>query len=137
MVKLNVDLSKLSKPMEKLIDSVERGMGRFYEPWHIKRAAKAVVKAERVLTGAKEETRDLYFRAVNRSAYQEVRRQRNFDTVVQKAIDELPEEVNEEPVEEDWMDISLNRLRTSATKKCKTYGLNCSPEKLPNLELIP
>lgn len=35
------DLVGLSKPLTKLLEIIESGVGKWYAPWHIKRIAKA------------------------------------------------------------------------------------------------
>lgn len=103
LVNLNIDLGKFSKPAEKLIDLVRRGLGLAYEPRHIKRTASAYAEAERILQSTNEQTKELYIRSLNRLFSQESRRQKNIEAITQSAVQELPEEVDEKPVDEDWM----------------------------------
>jgi hypothetical protein len=75
-------------------------LGRFYEPSPVRHKAKAGARLllERTLD-AKELTR----RAKERAEHREVRRQRNIERIIELAKAELPETVNDRPVDEDWV----------------------------------
>ena len=118
------DLAGLSQPLTKLIDCVSCGIGKFYEPVHIKRMAKAKADEIRLISEATNEninlpmqyshgeltidTQDaekLLQRTRSRLLFQEMQKQQNIESVVENAYEELKDEVevSEEAVDKDWM----------------------------------
>jgi hypothetical protein len=87
----------------KLVESVSRGMGKLYEPTGIVRKAKAEAEASLILAQADIDKHELAMRAAQRWVNSEMRRQANIEAIANKAVKELPETVNSEPVSEDWM----------------------------------
>lgn len=97
------DLTGLSKPITKLIESVAAGVGVLYEPRRIRERAKAEADAVVFSARAEVEASELLERTGRRVADREVRRQTNLESILARAVDALPEEVADDPVEEDWV----------------------------------
>lgn len=93
----------LSEPIVKLIDSVSNAIGTLYEPTGIRRRAKAEADAAIILAKNHVEIQDIEFRAAKRLRDKEVRRQKNIESITEKAIKALPPSVSSEPVDEDWV----------------------------------
>lgn len=107
LVTINID----GKPLEKLIEVVSNGIGTLYRPRKIRKEAEAQAYAIKVLENAKavagSETMLIEAETVERIGQrlvaQEIRRQNNIDTVVEKAAEELKgKQVSDDPVDEDW-----------------------------------
>jgi len=98
-----IDLSALSEPACKLIETVSQCIGTLYEPTRIRRKAKAEADAALILAEADAERQALLKRAAHRLAIQEVRRQKNIESIIDKAVKSLPETVSNEPVDPDWV----------------------------------
>ena len=98
-----IDLNALSEPACKLIDAVSHCIGVLYEPRRIRRKAKADADAALILAEADAERQALLKKASHRLAIQEIRRQKNIESIVNKAIKSLPETVSSEPVDPDWI----------------------------------
>ena len=98
-----IDLRALSEPACKLIDAVCNCIGTLYEPTRIRRKAKAEADAALILAGADAERQALLKRAAHRLAIQEVRRQKNLESIISQAIESLPGTVSKEPVDSDWV----------------------------------
>lgn len=96
-------LSEFTKPVEKLIDNVSIGIGKVYEPIHIKRIANANAEANKIASLSDIEVKELAIRADERFEYQRLRRQVNIESIITKSAACLPEQVKDEPVDEDWM----------------------------------
>ena len=99
------------KSIEKLIEVASKGMGVLYKPRAIRKEADAEAYKEEVLAKANaksfiiegEAKIELYKRARQRLANQEINRQVNIEDIVEKSIPFLEEtEVSETPVEDDW-----------------------------------
>lgn len=100
---IKVDFRSLGKPAEKLIDAIARGIGIVYLPWRIKTLASASVEVSKMLDLTKQETKGLYERALLMSQGQLIRQQKNVEAIVQNAVNALPESVDKNPVDEDWI----------------------------------
>ncbi len=118
------DVLGLSDPITKLIETISGGIGKLYEPTHIRRMAKARAKEIQLLSETissidslpiKYDTStviidgmdysELAKRAQGRLAFQELKKQNNIDRVVGYAAEELSSEerVTSQPVDTDWV----------------------------------
>ena len=111
-VKLSLlDSSKLPDIGVKLIDAVQKAVGKIYEPTHIKRIAKAqaaaeIISAEIISAENAGQVQEINLRTATRLAHLEHRRQENIEAICAKAVDQilrLPEPDLETPVDEDWL----------------------------------
>ena len=100
---IDLNLEALSKPACKLIEVVRAATGVVYEPTQIKRRAKAEAEAKTILATADAEAAEIAYRAAARLGHIEVRRQENIESIVDKAVDNMPDEASEEPVDQDWV----------------------------------
>ena len=124
-IKLNLDLADITAPITKLIETIASAFGTVYAPRRIREEAKAEADAISILAHAeahKAETQayaevstakaraegdiklqELAIRAQERLDLLELRRQRNIEAIANKAVAQLPETVDEEMVDEDWV----------------------------------
>jgi len=120
---IGIFATQVKEPVIKLLDVVEKGIGKIYEPTHIKRMAKAKAEEIRLISAASEENmnlpilylngnveidtksgEELALRAQNRLFHKEVQRQNNIETTIRHAYNDLQAEevVSAEPVDQDW-----------------------------------
>jgi Protein of unknown function (DUF2806) len=97
------DLAGVEKPLTKLVESISNGIGVIYEPTRIRRKAKADADAMLTLTRAEIQAEELRSLAAELPNYINSRRKRNIDQIVSQTVKELPESVDEKPVDEDWI----------------------------------
>lgn len=118
------DIFGLSQPLTKLIETVSCGIGKLYEPTHIKRLAKAKAEEIRVISDTvadnlnlpvsyhngeigidATDANGLVQRAENRFLFQQMKKQQNIEAVVENAYEELSKTtvVSSNPVDEDWI----------------------------------
>ena len=118
------DIAGLSKPLTKLFELISVGIGKVYEPMHIRRMAKAKAEEIKVISATitdnvnlpveysdgsvninTKDVKDLFIRAQNRFLFQEMQKQQNIEAVVAGAYNILEQEenVDEEPVDKDWI----------------------------------
>lgn len=95
-------LSAASAPLTKLVETVSAGLGRVYEPTHLRRMAKAESDKMVVLANAAVEVSDIQRRAADRWLAVEAIRQNNIEAIADKAGSELPASVGDVPVEQGW-----------------------------------
>ena len=120
------DLIGLGKGSEKLIEVIANAIGAIYKPYGIRREAEAeaykikVIKSEK-LSQKENETRALAEakkdeilildganttiaeRSAKRKMFNEIRRQRNLENVLNGSFRAIKNEVSEEQVDPDWM----------------------------------
>lgn len=120
------DLLGIGKGTEKLIEVIANAVGAIYKPFGIRREAEAEAykisliekakseqKAEevRLLANAKKDeilildaaSSTLEERAQSRKRFDELRRQRNLESVFVGAFKHMREEVSQDPVDPDWL----------------------------------
>lgn len=119
------DLLGVGQSFDKLLSVIENGVGKLYEPTHLKNIAKAKAAEIKLIEAAKTDAEidrakqlsklqpdvilslsnvniDLIERAKIRLARQEIERQSNIDNIVEQAVIALPNTVDNKPVERDW-----------------------------------
>lgn len=132
-IKMNLPetVEKLVDPVEKLIETVARGVGKVYEPTHVKRMAKAKAQEIRTISAAVRDnadlpmyyangvvgidatsTSDLASRAAIRLGAQELRKQQNIESVIHFSKNELEkvEGASSESVDPDWTTRFMNSV---------------------------
>jgi len=106
-----VNLGELSKPANTLIKKVSSAVGGVFEPWQIKRVAKA--EAEANLTKAENEIEitDLHRRAMHRFVEEEANRQENMEEITKKSLPHLNEESDPDEIDNDWVTNFFDKSR--------------------------
>lgn len=132
------DVLGLSQPITKLVETVSSGIGKIYEPWHIKRMAKAKGQEIDVICKAidnnielpvtftdgevsidSQDFNELLSRARQRFLFQELTKQQNIEAVIANARDKLmyEEYVSDEPVDKDWINEFFNYIANVSTEQ--------------------
>ncbi|MFA5549694.1 MAG: DUF2806 domain-containing protein [Porticoccaceae bacterium] len=106
-----VNLGELSKPANTLIEKVSSAIGGIFEPWQIKRVAKAEAEAGLIKAKSEIEITDLHRRAMHRFIEEEANRQENMEEITRKSIPHLAEESNPEKMEDDWVTNFFDKSR--------------------------
>ena len=83
------DLSGLSKPLCKLIDSVNSAVGTLYTPHKIVRNAKAKAKEIEILAHAEVNKLDIYQRTQKRIEETNIKEQKNIESIISKSSEYL------------------------------------------------
>ena len=124
LVELNMqDIFGLSAPAKKLVKTISSAIGKFYEPWHITRMGKAEAERIRCIGQAANDVNvelcyekdginidntkmsALACRQLERSCFQELRKQHNVEAVNQFAFEDIQAKANvsDEAVSLDWL----------------------------------
>lgn len=114
----------VKEPILKLIDVIASGVGKLYEPIHIKRIAKAKKhEIDTISSGSRENidipisynngnikidtsnSEDIVKRAEKRLNHQEIEKQQNIESIVLHTYNDLKEEetVSKEELDKDWI----------------------------------
>lgn len=110
-------IKALTGPVEKLIDSVSSAIGILYEPKRIIDKAQAEAEANIILTKSNIESEKLMKRAQKRQQDNDLRRQKNVESITLDAINYLPPSVSSEPVNEDWIFAFYDRAQDISDKQ--------------------
>ena len=123
------DLLGLSQPLTKLVETVSKGIGTLYEPINSKRMAKAKTFEIQLISSTinsnlqlpmkyengnvtrdSTDANELVQRAQSRFLFQEMRKQQNIESVINKTASELSAvtSVSDIPVDEDWISEFFN-----------------------------
>lgn len=118
------DILGLSQPLTKLVETVSCGIGKLYEPTHIRRLAKAKAEEIKVISNTitdnlnlpvsyqngeigidVTDANGLVQRAQNRFLFQQMKKQQNIEAVIANAYTELDKTdvVSNDLVDEDWI----------------------------------
>ena len=100
---INVNMDKLGKPVEKLIDAFSRGTGIAYLPRHIKKLASASKYAGKQLDLSAQEIKELFGASLLLTCGKQNRQHKNIQAITQKAMAALPDTVDDKTVDEDWI----------------------------------
>lgn len=106
-----VNLGKLSKPADTLIKKVSSAVGGIFEPWQIKRVAKAEAEASLIKAKYEIEITDLHRRAMHRFVEEEASRQENMEAITEKAIPKLEDGSDPSRMEDDWVTNFFDKSR--------------------------
>lgn len=106
-----VNVGKLSKPADTLIKKVSSAIGGIFEPWQIKRVAKAETEASLIKAQGDINITDLHRRAMHRFIEEEASRQDNMEGITQKALPELKEQSKPNMMDDDWITNFFDKSR--------------------------
>lgn len=106
-----VHLGKISEPANTLIKKVSSAVGGLFEPWQIKRVAKAQAKADLIKAEAEIEITDRHRRAIYRWFEEEAQRQENMESITKKALPQLNEGSDPNNMEDDWITNFFDKSR--------------------------
>lgn len=115
-----INLGDLSKPATVLIEKVSSAVGIIYEPYHVKRMARAEADAEKIKAIAKIEISELEHRAIDRFVQQEARKQQNIEQITAQAAVALPADAKVADLDEDWVAHFFKQCDTVSDKEMQS-----------------
>jgi Protein of unknown function (DUF2806) len=115
-----INLGDLSKPATVLIEKVSNAVGLIYEPYHIKRKARAETEVEKIKALARVELNELEQRAFERFVHQESRKQENIERITAEAAVALPQDAKVENLDEDWVAHFFKQCDTVSDKEMQS-----------------
>jgi hypothetical protein len=119
-----VNLGKLAKTADTLIKKVSSAVGGVFEPWQIKRVAKAEAEASLIKAKAEIEVTDLHRRAMHRFVEEEAKRQENMEAITEKAIPQLKEGSDPNKMEDDWVTNFFDKSRIVSDSEMQELWAN-------------
>lgn len=112
----SMDLGALAKPATTLVEKISDAIGGIFKPYQIKRIAQAEAEADTIRAVAQIEITDLQRRAMARLFVEEAKRQRNIESITQKALPEVTEQARPDLVEDDWITHFFDKCRLISDK---------------------
>jgi hypothetical protein len=113
---INLD-GDITKPVDTLIRKVAKAVGGIFEPYQIKRIAKAEAEAAVIKAQAEIQITELQRRAVHRFIGEEVQKQKNIEDITNQAIPLLSEESDAEKMNDDWVTNFFDKSRIVSDKE--------------------
>ena len=111
-----VNANGISKPVNTLVIKISNAFGRHFDPRQKVRMAEAEAQADRILRLSAAETyievAELKQRAAARFANEEMTKQINMESIIEKAIPNLDDDANPEEMENDWIMNFFDKCRT-------------------------
>lgn len=115
-----INLGDLSKPATVLVEKVCNAVGIIYEPFHIKRRARAEAEAEKIKGIARIELTEIEHRAIERLVHQEARKQDNIEQITAQAAAALKENAKVQELDEDWIAHFFKQCDTVSDKEMQS-----------------
>ena len=106
-----VNLGELSKPADTLIKKVSLAVGGLFEPWQIKRVAKAKAAADLINAVSEIKITDLHRRSMSRFVEEEATKQENMEEITKKSIPHLNEKSDPNEMDDDWVTNFFDKSR--------------------------
>lgn len=106
-----VNLGNLAKPADTLIKKVAAAVGGIFEPYQIKRIAKAEVEASLIRAQGEIQVAELQHRAMHRFVEEETKKQANIEQITSQALPLLEQNSKPEAIENDWITNFFDKCR--------------------------
>lgn len=112
-----INLGDVSKPADTLIKKVSKAVGGIFEPYQIKRIAKAEAEASVIKAQAEIQITELHRRAMHRFIEEEAQKQKNIEDITNQAIPLLAESTDAEKMNDDWVTNFFDKSRIVSDKE--------------------
>lgn len=112
-----INLGDISKPADTLIKKVSKAVGGIFEPYQIKRLAKAEAEAAVIKAQSEIQITYLHRRAMHRFIEEEAQKQQNIEDITNQAIPLLAEQTNAEKMDDDWVTNFFDKSRIVSDKE--------------------
>lgn len=112
-----VNLGDISKPADTLIKKVSKAVGGIFEPYQIKRIAKAEAEAAIIKAQTEIQITELHRRAMHRFIDEEAKKQKNIEDITSQAIPHLEEKTDAAQMDDDWVTNFFDKSRIVSNKE--------------------
>lgn len=106
-----INLGDIAKPADTLIKKVSKAVGGIFEPYQIKRLAKAEAEASVIKAQAEIQITELHRRAMHRFIEEEANKQKNIEDITNQALPLLSENTDAEKMDDDWVTNFFDKSR--------------------------
>lgn len=112
-----INLDGLSEPANTLIQKVADGVGGLFAPWQIRRVAKAEADAAITKATAQLQITNLQRRTLERVVAEEAKKQKNMESILEKAIPLLEDDSKPQDIENDWIANFFDKCRLTSDEE--------------------
>lgn len=112
-----INLGDISKPADTLIKKVSKAVGGIFEPYQIKRLAKAAAEAAVIRAQTEIQITELHRRAMHRFIEEEAQKQKNIEDITSQALPLLSDKTDAEAMNDDWVTNFFDKSRIVADKE--------------------
>lgn len=116
-----INLGDVSKPADTLIKKVSKAVGGIFEPYQIKRIAKAEAEASVIKAQAEIQITELHRRAMHRFIEEEAQKQQNIEDITNQAIPLLADSTDAEKMNDDWVTNFFDKSRIVSDKEMQGF----------------
>lgn len=106
-----INLGDISKPATVLIEKIGDAVGGIFQPYQIKRIARAEAEAGIIRAQGEIEVSALQRRAMQRFIAEEGKKQENIESITAKAIPQLEDKSKPEEMNDDWIANFFDKCR--------------------------
>jgi hypothetical protein len=106
-----IKLDGFAKPATVLIEKISDAIGGIFKPYQIIRVAKAEAAADQIHAEAQIQVTDLHRRASHRFLEEEAKKQKNIESITEKALPYLLESSSPQDIEDDWITNFFDKSR--------------------------
>jgi Protein of unknown function (DUF2806) len=106
-----ISLGELSKPATVLIEKISDAIGGVFQPFQIKRIARAEAEAALIRAQGQIEVSELQRRAMQRFIAEEGIKQQNIESITSQAIPQLEDRANPQNMNADWIANFFDKCR--------------------------
>jgi len=116
-----MDLNSVSSEVAMaLIEKISSSIGVLYEPTNIKRLAKAKAQANKTKTLSRIEISGLEERALKRVLHEETKNQKNTESIIKSACENLDANANPSTMDEDWISHFFDKCKIVSNIKMQS-----------------
>jgi len=115
-----IDVGKLSKPVTVLIEKISNATGILYEPTRIRREAKAKADASKTKLIADLDNEDIKNRALMRILNEEIKNQKNIESITEKSFEHINENSKPNDIEDDWLSNFFDKSKLISDSEMQT-----------------
>lgn len=116
-----INLGELSKPATVLLEKIAEAVGGVFQPYQMRRLARAEADAELIRTQSGIEISDLQRRAVQRWLAEEANKQDNIETITSKALPDITDAAEPERLEADWITNFFDKARLISNEEMQAF----------------
>ncbi len=115
-----INIGDLAQPATTLIEKIADATGVLYEPYRIKKRAKAEAEAELIKAESQIKIDDLRRRALQRFVEEEAKKQENIENITGKAIPLLEKNSSPQDIDDDWIANFFDKCRIVSDEDMQT-----------------
>lgn len=115
-----VNTGKFAKPVNTLIEKTSNAIGILYEPRRIRKEALAEADAAKTKALSNLEIAGIEKRALTRLVTEEIKKQENIETIMEKSFENIKEDAKPENIEDDWISNFFDKCKLISDNEMQT-----------------